>query len=116
MADGDWQIFQLDELLGSFSDKPVEYHEFLRVPTLNCGLYRLQAGTRDEQIPHDEDEVYYVLEGKGRLRTEDGERDIQPGSVLYIRADSIHSFVEINENLTLLVFFASTPQLSIDGQ
>jgi len=35
MAEGDWQIFQLHELLGNFSDKPVDYHEFLRVPTLN---------------------------------------------------------------------------------
>ena len=83
MAERDWQIFQLGELLQSFSDKAVEYQEFLRVPALNCGLYRLEAGAEDSQIPHEEDEVYYVLEGKGRLRTENAEHDIRPGSVLY---------------------------------
>ncbi len=116
MAEGDWQIFQSDELLRNFADEPVEYQEFLRVPTLNCGLYRLKAGAKDGQVPHDEDEVYYVLEGKGRLRTGDQEHDIGPGSVLFIRADAIHSFVEIDEDLTLLVLFASAPSLPIDDQ
>ncbi len=113
MAEGDWQIFQFDVLLQNFSDKMVEYQEFLRVPTLNCGLYRLKAGAKDRQVPHEEDEVYYVLEGKGRLRTADQEHDIRVGSVLYIRADSTHSFFEIDEDL---IFFASAPPLPIDGQ
>ena len=116
MAEGDWQIFQLDELNQNFSDKLVEYQEFLRVPTLSCGLYRLKAGSKDMQGPHEDDEVYYVLEGKARLRTEGQEHDIRPGSVLYIRADSTHSFFEIDEDMTLLVFFASAPPLPIDGQ
>ena len=107
MAADDWQIFQLDELNRKFSDKQVEYQEFLKVPNLSCGLYRLKAGSKDMQGPHEDDEVYYVLEGKARLRTDGQEHDIGPGSVLYIRATSIHSFFEIDEDMTLLVFFAS---------
>ncbi len=116
MAERDWQIFQLDELSQSFSDKLVEYQEFLKVPALSCGLYRLKAGSKDMQGPHEDDEVYYVLEGKARLRTADKEHDIRPGSVLYIRATAVHSFFEIDEDMTLLVFFAtSSPLVAEDG-
>ena len=35
------------------------------------------------------------------------EQSIGAGSVLYVRASSEHSFFEIDEDVTLLVFFAS---------
>lgn len=36
------------------------YREFLRVPDLSAGLYALEAGATDPQLPHAEDELYYV--------------------------------------------------------
>ena len=77
------------------------------MPTLSCGVYTLPAGAKDLQGPHDEDEVYFVLEGRGRLRVEGTERSVGPGSLLYVRGTSEHSFFEIEEDITLLVFFAS---------
>jgi hypothetical protein len=32
---------------------------------------------------------------------------VGPGSILYVQASSEHSFFEIEEDMTLLVFFAS---------
>jgi mannose-6-phosphate isomerase-like protein (cupin superfamily) len=83
------------------------YREFLRVPTLSSGIYSLPVGANDLQAPHDEDEVYYVIAGKARIRIEDEEQTVGPGSVLYVPASAQHSFCEIEEDLTLLVFFAS---------
>ena len=40
------------------------YEEFLRVPSMNAGLYALAAGTSDPQKPHAEDELYYVVRGR----------------------------------------------------
>ena len=74
---------------------------------MSCGIYTLPAGARDLQAPHDEDEVYYVLRGRGRLRVGGEEQTVGPGSVLYVRATSEHSFFEIDEEITLRVFFAS---------
>ena len=110
MSDSDasesaWKVFELPELLQRSGETP--YLEFLRVPALSCGIYRLLAGAKDLQGPHDEDEVYYVLEGRARLRVGGEERQVGPGSVLYVAATSEHSFVEIDEDMTLLVFFAS---------
>ena len=48
-----------------------------------------------------------MLSGRGRVRVEGTERSVGPGSILYVRASSEHSFFEIEEEMTLLVFFAS---------
>ncbi len=110
MSDDVWQIFHLPQLADTMQT-PVDYQEFLRVPSLSCGVYRLQAGSKDMQGPHDEDEVYYVVEGRARLRVESEERRVEPGMVLYVRGTSEHSFFEIDEDLTLLVFFATNDSL-----
>jgi mannose-6-phosphate isomerase-like protein (cupin superfamily) len=107
MADQAWQIFDLGKLEGTFKDKPVEYLEFLNVPTLTCGLYHLARGSRDMQSPHDDDEMYYVLRGRARLSIGDETREVSAGSLLYVRATEDHSFFEIEEDMTLLVFFAT---------
>jgi mannose-6-phosphate isomerase-like protein (cupin superfamily) len=107
-----WKVFQIGEETAKLGDKPAEYREFLRVPALNCGIYRLKAGSKDMQGPHDDDEVYYVLEGRARLRVGDEDHSVQPGSVLYVSATSEHSFFEIDEDMTLLVFFATAPRAS----
>ena len=107
MADEDWKAFELDKEIDKQRRSGRPYNEFLRVPALSCGVYTLPAGAKDLQGPHDEDEVYVVMEGRGRLRVEGEERRVGPGTILYVRATSEHSFFEIEEDMTLLVFFAS---------
>jgi mannose-6-phosphate isomerase-like protein (cupin superfamily) len=48
-----------------------------------------------------------VIRGRGRLRIDDRDVPAGPGSILYVRATASHSFFEIEEDMTLLVFFAS---------
>ena len=45
--------------------------EFLKVEDLSAGLYVLGPEAVDRQSPHGEDEVYYILEGKGVLQVDD---------------------------------------------
>ena len=49
MTDNTWQIFDLDELTRKVVGEEPRFHEFLRVPTLSCAIYRLPAGARDMQ-------------------------------------------------------------------
>ena len=107
LANEPWKAFDLATEISERAKSGKPYREFLRVPSLSCGIYVLPAGAPDLQAPHDEDEVYFVVEGRGRLRVDDEERQVGPGSILYIRATSEHSFFEISEDMTLLVFFAS---------
>lgn len=82
------------------------YHEFLRVPSMSAGLYVLAAGATDLQKPHHEDEIYYVIRGRGRFRAGDEVREITAGSVLFVAAEVEHRFHDVTEELALLVFFA----------
>jgi quercetin dioxygenase-like cupin family protein len=82
------------------------YLEFLRVPAMSAGLYILTAGAIDAQRPHQEDEMYYVVRGKGRFRAGDEDQEISAGSVLFVAAEVEHRFYDITEELAALVFFA----------
>lgn len=90
------------------------YLEFVRRPTLSVGLYVLAAGAVDRQQPHDEDEVYHVVSGRGRITVGEEVRDVGPGSVVYVGATVPHRFHDIGEELRILVFFAP-PEGSAGG-
>jgi mannose-6-phosphate isomerase-like protein (cupin superfamily) len=105
-ADG-WEVADVNEVRKKLKGEAVEYLEFLNVPALSCGLYSLAAGSKDMQAPHDDDEVYFVLQGKARMRLGEEEREVAAGSLLYVRAATQHSFFEIEEDMLLLVLFAS---------
>ena len=107
MSDNGWEIFDLQKLKSRMPVGDVSYQEFLRVPAMQCGIYRLAAGSKDMQTPHDEDELYYVVEGKAQLKVGDDITEVGPGSVMYIQATEAHSFFEIQEDMTLLVFFST---------
>jgi mannose-6-phosphate isomerase-like protein (cupin superfamily) len=106
---GPFALFELDTLLQEQKRGGEAYHEFLRVPALNVGLYTLPAGSADRQVPHEEDEVYFVIDGLGVFTVEGSDRTVQKGSVLYVKAGLQHRFHSITQTLVLLVFFASMP-------
>jgi quercetin dioxygenase-like cupin family protein len=82
------------------------YREFLRVPTMSAGLYVLAAGSTDPQGPHHEDEMYYVVRGRGRFKAGGEDREVSAGSVIYVAAEVEHNFYDIAEEILVLVFFA----------
>jgi mannose-6-phosphate isomerase-like protein (cupin superfamily) len=100
------QAYEMDELMAEAGAGTRAYLEFLRVPDLSAGLYRLAAGAVDPQLPHSEDEVYYVVRGHAHIRVGDEDREIKSGSVVYVAKRAEHKFHSITEDLTLLVFFA----------
>lgn len=82
------------------------YREFLRVPSMSAGFYVLAAGAEDPQRPHHEDEMYYVVRGRGRFQAGDQDEMITAGDVLFVAAEVQHKFYDITEELAVLVFFA----------
>lgn len=82
------------------------YEEFLRVPALSAGFYRLAAGSSDPQQPHNEDEVYYVIAGTARVQIEEESFPVAAGDVIFVEKLRPHHFFEITADLELLVFFA----------
>ncbi len=81
------------------------YHEFIRVPDLSAGIYTLEAGATDPQRPHTEDELYYVVAGRGVVTVGEETRPVVPGSVIFVAAGVPHRFHDIAQGLELLVVF-----------
>ena len=100
------ELFELSHLLEQRRGSDQLFLEFLNVGTLSAGIYELEAGAPDPQRPHTEDEIYYVLEGRGRIRVGEEDRTISPGSIVFVETGIEHRFHSILERLTLLVVFA----------
>lgn len=98
--------FKDTELLESQLADGVRWREFLRVAHLSCGLYLLPAGGKDEQQPHSEAEVYYVLDGRGEIHVSGEDQPVARGSLVFVAAHEVHYFHSITADLHILVFFA----------
>lgn len=105
-----WAVFEIDDLLKQRAESGRSYLQFFRNESLNSGIYHLAAGGNDGQSPHRQDELYYVLKGKATLFADGREQKIKPGSTIFIRREVEHRFHTIEEDLTLLVFFAAAPK------
>jgi|SRR5438552_8426861 len=99
-------LFRLDQLTADQAGSGRRYLEFLRVSSLSAGLYVLPPGAVDTQQPHTEDEVYYVVQGRGMVQVASENRAIEPGTTIFVPARVAHRFHTITEELVLLVFFA----------
>ena len=100
------QAYELAQLISQRESSNKLYLEFLKVPDLSLGLYVLPAGGTDPQSPHTEDEVYYVVSGKAQILVAEENRNVQAGSIIYVKKNVAHRFHSIEEELTVLVFFA----------
>jgi mannose-6-phosphate isomerase-like protein (cupin superfamily) len=99
-------VHDLPRIIESHRKSGESWIEFLRVPSLSVGVYVLGAGAADPQEPHTEDEVYYIVGGRGMLRVGTEEHGFTPGSLLFVPARAEHRFYDIQEELVALVFFA----------
>jgi mannose-6-phosphate isomerase-like protein (cupin superfamily) len=99
-------VFDFSQLLAQSAER---YLEFVRVSSFSVGIYVLDGGALDPQKPHSEDEVYYVVSGRAKMRTgSDGDFesfDVGPGTIIFVPARVHHLFYDITERLAVLVFF-----------
>lgn len=103
----DWLAFDIGDIRERRAEHGRPWEEFIRVPDLYVGLYEIEAGGQDRQSPHDADEIYHVLAGRASFVVGDDRTEVGPGSVLYVAKGKEHRFVDITEDLSVLVFFAT---------
>jgi mannose-6-phosphate isomerase-like protein (cupin superfamily) len=90
------------------SGKPL-YVAHLVSADLSIGTYSIPRGGNDDQSTHAEDEVYVVMSGRATVVAQSGQADVRPGSVIFVPANEEHSFVNVSEDLALVVLFAPPP-------
>jgi mannose-6-phosphate isomerase-like protein (cupin superfamily) len=98
--------FEAETLLRQQAGGSDRYLEFLREGFFSGGLYVLPKGAEDSQVPHEEDEVYYVLRGRAGFECDGHSVPVRAGSILFVPARARHRFYPVDEELAVLVFFA----------
>lgn len=71
---------------------------------LEVGVYVLVAPEPDRQQPHEDDELYVVLEGTGVLDVSGEQVAVREGSAVFVEAHAEHRFTAY-EQLSVLVIF-----------
>ena len=100
------QLHDLDRARGDRVAAGRLYEEFLRTGSMSAGIYELPAGAEDPQRPHRQDELYHVVTGRGEFECDGHRQAVGPGTVIFVEAGAPHRFVEIAEDLSVLVVFA----------
>jgi mannose-6-phosphate isomerase-like protein (cupin superfamily) len=86
---------------------PAGYEVVFDSPSLEVGVYRLAAPEPDDQEPHEWDEIYVVLAGRGVITVEGEEIPVDEGRAVFVPARAEHRFSGY-ETLDLLVLFDKT--------
>jgi mannose-6-phosphate isomerase-like protein (cupin superfamily) len=73
-------------------------------PGVELGVYVLVAPEADRQQPHEDDEIYVVLDGSGTLDVEGKPVAVKTGDAVFVEAGAEHRF-SAYEQLALLVLF-----------
>jgi mannose-6-phosphate isomerase-like protein (cupin superfamily) len=100
--------FSLADALARLAADRHDFAEVFRSPTgsLSLTVAGWPAGSIDDQQPHTEDEVYYVAAGRALLIVASESTPVGPGSIAFVAAGVEHRFVEIAEDLEVLVFWS----------
>jgi mannose-6-phosphate isomerase-like protein (cupin superfamily) len=75
---------------------------------LELGVDVLVAPEPDRQQPHEDDEVYVVLDGTGVLEVEGEQVPVKEGTAVFVEAGADHRFTAY-EHLSVLVIFERRP-------
>jgi mannose-6-phosphate isomerase-like protein (cupin superfamily) len=75
---------------------------------LEVGVYSLVAPEPDRQQPHEDDELYVVLEGSGVLGVGGEQVPVKEGTAVFVEAGAEHRFTAY-EHLSVLVIFERNP-------
>jgi mannose-6-phosphate isomerase-like protein (cupin superfamily) len=73
-------------------------------PGIEVGVYVLVAPEPDRQQPHEDDEVYVVLEGNGVLEIAGERVELREGHAVFVPAEAEHQFVGYEHLIVLVIF------------
>jgi mannose-6-phosphate isomerase-like protein (cupin superfamily) len=102
------RAFEVAAVKDRLSDAGGGYEVVHESAGLELGVYVLVAPEPDHQQPHEDDEVYVVLEGTGVLEVEGEQVPVKEGSAVFVEAGAEHRFTAY-EHLSVLVIFERKP-------
>jgi mannose-6-phosphate isomerase-like protein (cupin superfamily) len=79
------------------------YAVLLENGSMELGYYKPVG--KDEQTPHDQDEIYIVQTGTGTFLRDGEEIPFAPGDALFVAAGVEHRFVDFSDDFACWVIF-----------
>jgi len=96
MSKGAWITFK--RALASIGASE-RYAEVINHGSLSAGIYAPHQ--TDDQQPHDQDEVYVVINGSGFFRVENERQPFGPGDLLFVPAETEHRFEDFTPDFAV---------------
>ena len=84
------------------------FDTFLNKNSLAAGILILKPGEEDTQLPHDSDEMYYILEGDGFLKIKNKDYSIKKCKAFIDPKNTEHYFFGNKKKLQVLYFFGGS--------
>ncbi|MDN3576375.1 cupin domain-containing protein [Chitinimonas viridis] len=112
------QTFHLDAISQDRQTLGEAYHEFLRSRDMSAGVYHLQPGAHDSQGAHQEESLYYVINGSASMQVGSDSLEVVAGSIIHVPARVAPRFSTVHSALDVLVVFSpaeSAPTVAIRG-
>ena len=81
------------------------FNTFLNKDNLAAGLLILKPSEEDTQLPHESDEMYYILDGDGFLKIKNKDYSVKKGKAFFVPKNTEHYFFGNKKKLTVLYFF-----------
>ncbi len=74
------------------------------------GYSTFKPGTATKTLVHSEEELCYVISGRGKLRLQDTDVEFEGGDALYIPPEVAHSVVNVGDTDVVMVYIFSYPE------
>ena len=97
--------FAVDEYIKKLRKDDDYFHTFINRNSLAVGVLSLQPGEEDTQEPHENDEVYFILNGNGFLKINDKDYAISKNRVYFVAKNIEHYFHGNSKEIVALYFF-----------
>jgi len=97
--------FDTNQYLKAIAKSKSYFHTFINKENLAAGMLRLAPGKEDTQVPHDSDEIYYIIRGDGFLNIDGKDYSISEGMSYFVAKNLEHKFHGNKKELVVLYFF-----------
>ena len=105
----DWPL-PLEDIMERLEETPEgkRFHYPIRHGSMRVGVYAPRPPL-DPQSPHDQDEIYIVIRGRGTFVKGEARRPFQAGDVIFVEAGAPHRFEDFGEDFATWVVFWGPP-------
>lgn len=75
--------------------------------TVSLNIYHPESSSSTHDRIHEEDELYYIISGSGKVKIEDEVYPVTNGDTVFVETGDWHTFFDIEEKIVVLKIFPS---------